>query len=129
MRQRHEFDENDTNSKPWRGRTGDAANRDVKGNPHSRNARYVRSQRDRADVRRQSPGNFGRNGEPSAWGRSRWQGRQSLDPRAQDFEPQTSDRGVANPAARGQDTEHGNTLNAWRTYVMVGVRSYVRLCV
>jgi len=48
----------------------------------------------------------------AAGGRSRWQGRQSLDPRAQDFEPQTSDRGVANPATRGQDPGQGNTLNA-----------------
>jgi len=112
MRPRREFDENDTNLKPWRGRTGDAANRNSKGNPHTGNARYVWSQHDHADVRRQSPGHFGRNGEPSGWGRSRWQGRQSLDPRAQDFEPQTSDRGVANPATRGQDPEHGNTLNA-----------------
>jgi len=37
---------------------------------------------------------------------------QSLDPRAQDFEPQTRDRGVANPTARGQDPGNGNTLNA-----------------
>ena len=92
MRPRREYDENDTNSKPWRRRTGDAANRDSKGNPQTRNARFVRSQRDRADARRQSPGHFGRNGEPSGWGRRRWQGRQSLDPRAQNFEPQTSDR-------------------------------------
>ena len=111
-RPRREYDENDANSKPWRGRTGDAANGECKGNPQTRNARYVRSQRDRADARRQSPGHFGRNGEPSGWGRSRWQGRQSLDPRAHEFEPQTSDRGVANPAARGQDQGHGNTLNA-----------------
>jgi len=64
-----------------------------------------------AEARHQSQRHFGRNGEPSGWGRSGWQRRQSLDPQAQDFEPQTSDRGVANPAARGQNPEHGNTLN------------------
>ena len=103
MRPCREYHENDTNSKPWRGRAGDAVNRDGKGNPHTGNARYVRRQRDRADTRRQSPGHFWRNGEQSGCGRSIWQGRQSLEPRAQDFEPQTSDRGVANTAARGQD--------------------------
>jgi len=112
MRPRREYHENDTNLKPWRGRTGDVANCDGKGNTHTGNARYVLRQRDRADTRRQSAGHFGRNGEPSVWVRSRWQGRQSLEARAQDFEPQTSDRGVANPAARGQDPEHGNTLKA-----------------
>jgi len=64
-RPRREYDENGTNSKPWRGRTSDAANRDGKGNPQTRNARYVQSQRDRADARRQSPGRFRRNVEPS----------------------------------------------------------------
>jgi len=68
MRPRREYHENDTNLKPWRGRRGDAANRDGKGNTHTRYARYVRSQRDRADTRRQFAGLFGRNGEPSGWG-------------------------------------------------------------
>jgi len=111
MRPRREYDGNDTNSKLWRGRTGDTANRDGKDNPQTRNARYVRSKRNRADAKRQSPGHFGRNGEPRGWGSSRWQGRQYLGPRAQDFEPQTSDRGVVNPAARGQDPGNGITLN------------------
>jgi len=112
MGPRCEYDENDTNSKPWRGRTGDAANRDGKGSSQTRNARYIRSQHDRANATRQSPAHFGRNGEPSGWWRSRWRGSHCLDPRAQDFEPQTSGRGVANPAATGQDPGHGNTLNA-----------------
>ena len=95
------------------GRTDDAANREGRGNPQTRNARYVRSQRDRTDSRRQSPRRFGRNGESSGWGRSRWQDRQSLNPRAQDFEPQTSNReGVTNPSGRGQDPGHGEALNA-----------------
>jgi len=113
MRPHCEYDKNDTNSKPWWGKTGDTISREGKDNPQTRNARYVRSQCDCANMMRQSLGHFGRNGEPNSWGRSRWQGRQSLDPWAQEFEPQTSDReGVANPAARGQDTGHGNTLNA-----------------
>jgi hypothetical protein len=38
-------------------------------------------------------------------------------------------RGVANPAARGQDPGRGNTLTHMGTYIMVGVSSHVRLCV
>ena len=36
-----------------------------------------------------------------------------LNPRAQDFEPLTSNReGVKNPSGRGQDPGHGEALNA-----------------
>ena len=112
-RPRREYDDRDANPKPWRGRIEEAANREGRGNPQTRNARYVRSQRDDTDSGRQSPRRFGRSGESSGWGRSRRQEQQSLNPRAQNFEPQTIRReGTTNPSGRGQDPRHGEALNA-----------------
>jgi hypothetical protein len=112
-RPRREYDERDANPKVSRGRTDDAANREGRGNPQNRNTRYVRTTREHTEPRRQSPRRFGRNGESSGWGRSRWQERHSLNPRAQDFEPRTSNReGVTDPSGRGEEPGHGEALNA-----------------
>jgi len=70
-RPRLDYEERDGNPKPSRGRADDATNREGRGNPQTRNARYVRSTREHTDPRRQSPRRFGRNGESSGWGRSR----------------------------------------------------------
>jgi len=129
MRPRQEYDERDTNPNALRGRTDNVANREGRGNPQARNARHVRTTREHTDPRRQSPGRFTRNGESSGWGTSRWQERHSLNPRAQDFEPSTGNReGITDPSGREQEPGH-EALNAQGTYVMVGVRSHVRLCV
>jgi len=129
MRPRQEYDERDTNPNALRGRTDNVANREGWGNPQARNARHVRTTREHTDPRRQSPGRFTRNGESSGWGTSRWQERHSLNPRAQDFEPSTGNReGITDPSGREQEPGH-EALNAQGTYVMVGVRSHVRLCV
>jgi hypothetical protein len=70
-RQHREYDDRDANPKPWRGRIEEAANREGWGKPQTRNARYVRSQRDDTDSGRQSLRRFGRSGESSGWGRRR----------------------------------------------------------
>jgi hypothetical protein len=130
IRPRREYDERDANPKALRGRTDDAANREGRGNPQTRNARHVWTTREHTDPRRQSPRRFGRNGESRGWGWSRWQEHHSLNPRVQDFEPRTSNRQrITNPSGREQDPGHGEGLNASGTYVMVGVCSHVRLCV
>jgi hypothetical protein len=77
-RPRREYDEREAYTKPSRGRTDDATNRGGQGNHQTRNARYVRSTRDNTNARRQSPRRFGRSGESSGWGRSRWQERHSF---------------------------------------------------
>ena len=95
------------------GRTDEATNREGRGNPQTRNERYVRTTREHTDPRRQSPRRFGRHGESSGWGRSRWQERHSLNPMAEDFEPRTGNReGVTDPSGREQDPGHGEALNA-----------------
>jgi hypothetical protein len=129
-RPRRDYEERDAKAKPSRGRTDDAANREDRDNAETRNVRRIRSPRDHTDSRRQSPRRFGRNRESSSWERSRWPERHSLKPRAQDFEPRANNReGVTNPPGRGQDPGHGDVLNAAGMYVMVCVRSHVRLCV
>jgi hypothetical protein len=65
------------------------------------------------DSKRQSPRRFGRNRDSSGWGRSRRQEQQSLNPRAEDFEPLRNKRDeVTNPPGRGQDPVNGDSLNA-----------------
>jgi len=107
-----EYDERNANPKLSRRRIDEAANHEGRGNHQTRNARYVRGQQDHTDSGHQSPRRFGRSEESSGWGRSRRQKRQSLNPRAQTFEPQTSNRaGTTNPSGRGQDPGHGEALN------------------
>jgi len=62
-RPRHDYDERDANPTPSRGRIVDAANRESRDNPQTRNARYVRSTVDHTEPRRQSPRRFGRKGK------------------------------------------------------------------
>jgi hypothetical protein len=113
QRPRREYDGREANPRPSREGPVDAANREGRRNPHNRNVRYVRATQENTGPRHQQPRRFGRSGESSGWGRSRWQERNSLNPRAQDFEPRASDReGAAEPSSSGQDQRHGETLNA-----------------
>jgi len=91
-RPRCEYDDRDANPKPWQGRIEEAADREGRGNPQTRNTRYVWSQWDDTDSEHQSPRHFGRSGESSGWERSIRQEQQSLNPRAQIFEPQIINR-------------------------------------
>ena len=90
MKSRREYDENDINSKPWRGWTGDSANRKGKGNPQTRNSKYVYV-RSRATSRTRSVNlrDISKEMENQAAGGVRGKDDSLKKPRAQEFEPQT----------------------------------------